>query len=215
MRRNKTVMPSNAAAAVLSFLSALPMLGGCDPAPPRAPEPAAANTPAPQPVSTSPASSSGDAPQISRSVGVAGGLVVLWPRIVGPRDAVTSASEIARGLQARLAEVAKRAAPGRPIDVRPEPERVCPRAGCAATSVGVLLAVAGSGCAAVLMVSAAGQSPAELVPWGGVVQLQNTSVPFREPPEANVSVGDYVRCESLLQSLNDKDVQAAIARKIR
>jgi hypothetical protein len=134
---------------------------------------------------------------------------------VGPRDGASSATEIARGLQQRLASVAKQVAKERPIDVRPAPERVCPRSGCAATSLGVLLAVAGKGCAAVALVSAKGPSSAELVPWGGVVELRSSSVPFREPPEASVSVSDYVPCETLLEALNDGALETAIGQKLR
>jgi len=157
-----------------------------------------------------------DAPQISRSVGAEGGIVLLWPRVVGPRtggaaDADTSA--LAKRLQARLGELVQHAAPGRPVDVRPEPERVCPRSGCKAASIGVLLARARSGgCAAVALVSGSGPVAARLVPWIGQIDLSARMVPFRAPPESSVKVQDYVRCSNLLDDRShDADVEAAIA----
>jgi hypothetical protein len=159
--------------------------------------------------------SSSDAPEISRSVGAAGGVVVLWPRIVltrqgsGKPDDATR--ELARGLQARVAELVRSAAPGKNIDVRPEPERVCPRSGCTAASVGLLFAKAGDGCAAVALVSAPGQSPAKLVPWLGAARLTSDSVPFRKQAEEAVRVTDFSRCSALAgEKDHDADVQAAV-----
>jgi hypothetical protein len=168
--------------------------------------------PAPNPTLTN---APGDAPQISRSVGVEGGFVVLWPRTVGSPQSPNVPPAIARDLQAHLAQIVSRVAAGKPVDVRPEPERVCPRSGCAATSVGVLLAYSAGGCAAVALVSDKGSSPQELVPWGGTLTLKAAEVPFREPPEAVVGVADFVPCGDLIQALADKDVEAAIQRKVR
>lgn len=161
---------------------------------------------------------SADAPEISRSAGSEGGIVVFWPRTVLPRGARPDddTRALARRLQARLADVVRRAAPNHPVDVRPEPERVCPRSGCKAASVGVLLARAGNGCAAVALVSGSGTAPAELVPWMGQIALDRTSVPFREPPEAGVRVQDYLKCSSLVDDTSgDATVQSAIKKVVR
>jgi len=176
----------------------------------------AAPAPAPQGAPAQP-SGEADAPEISRSVGAEGGIVLLWPRIVGERsrgaqpDAETRA--LAGRLQARLGELVGRALPNRPVDVRPEPERVCPRGGCKGASVGVLLARAGSGgCAAVALVSGPGPTAARLVPWIGRIELTANVVPFRAPPESAIEVQDYVRCAKLLDDRSrDADVEKAIA----
>jgi hypothetical protein len=170
-----------------------------------------------QPDSTATATSSNDAPEISRSAGVAGGIVVLWPRIVLPRGAEGPDAEtrqVAGSIQRRLAELAKSAAGGRPIEVRPEPERVCPKQGCNAVAVGALLARAGGGCAVVAWTSAPGPSPAELVSWAGQIQLKATTVPFREAAEKFMSVADYAPCGTVLTEppARDSDVTAAIQR---
>ena len=76
--------------------------------------------------SASPADSQ-DAP-ISRSVGEAGGFVVLYPRIALSRSSAgrpdSELRAIAKQLQQRLAEIAKRARPNAKLDVRPEPDTV-------------------------------------------------------------------------------------------
>jgi hypothetical protein len=158
----------------------------------------------------------GDAPEISRSAGEPGGVVVLWPRIVLPRgqgapDAETRA--LAGKVQARLAELARRTAPGKTVDVRPEPERVCPRQGCAAASLGILLARAGGGCSLFALVSRPGVSPARIVPWSpGRTTVSADTVPFREAPEKKVKVDDYAPCGKLPGDLasKDADVETAI-----
>jgi hypothetical protein len=159
--------------------------------------------------------SSQDAPEISRSVGVAGGAVVLWPRVVltrqGPSKPDDATRELARGLQSRMADLVKSAAGGKNVDVRPEPERVCPRAGCTAASVGILFAKAGEGCAAVALVSAPGKSPARLVPWLGAAKFSKDIVPFREQAEEAVRVTDFSKCTTLSEEKDrDGDVANAI-----
>jgi len=168
---------------------------------------------------TSPGAPPGqDAPEISRSVGTPGGVLVLWPRIVvprgGPAKPDTETVALAGRMQQRLAVLAKRARPGAAIEVRPEPERVCPRKGCQAMSIGLLLTRAGAGCAAIALVSGPGTAPAELVPWAGEVRLSASSVPFREPPERALGVTDYVRCSDLEHAAEAQDgaVQGALAK---
>lgn len=177
--------------------------------------PAAPAAPAPAAAAVSPVSEQ-DAPEISRSVGQGGGVIVLWPRIVLPRgsgepDAATLA--LAGKVQAHVAELARAAAAQRPVEVRPQPERVCPRDGCKAVAVGALIARAGGGCAVVVTISAPGKSAAQLVPASsGHIELSATSVPFREPAERVVRVKDYASCDALPADLGarDPDVQKAL-----
>lgn len=152
------------------------------------------------PVSTSPV----DDPRISRSRGVEGGVVVLWPRIisVNSTNTITPAmQQVAFKLQQRMIALVTRVAPGRPIDVRPDPERTCPMGGCLGASFGVLLMASETGCAPVALISAPGQSVTRLVPWAGNIQLSASFVPFRAPPESSSSVKDFVPCDALLESL--------------
>ncbi|MBN2495136.1 MAG: hypothetical protein JXR96_11130 [Deltaproteobacteria bacterium] len=142
-----------------------------------------------------------DPPTISRSRGVAGGVVVLWPRIV-PGSASAESRDIARALQARLRALVARELPGRPIDSRPEPERVCPQAGCEAFSAGALLIRRGQGCAVVALLSPPGPSAARLVRWAGELRLKQQSVAFRKPPESHVTVTDFASCAELASELD-------------
>jgi hypothetical protein len=154
---------------------------------------------------------SGDAPEISRSVGAPGGVLIFWPRIVPGAQAKQTRS-LALALQGRLKALVEETLPGRKLEVRPEPERVCPRAGCQATTVGVLIARRGEGCVVVAMVSRPGKSPARLIPWVGKVSLKKEWVPFREHPESHLSIKDFARCDQILAGLdqNRKNVSAAI-----
>lgn len=152
-----------------------------------------------------------DAPEISRSVGAAGGVVVLWPRIVQPRGSAppdASLRKIAGDVQSTLAQIAHKS--GGPVDVRPEPERVCPKSGCKAARLGALVTRAGHGCAVVAVVGRAGASPAKLVAWAGRISLSATEVPFRSPAEQVVHVTDYVPCEKLDLSQHSADIEAAL-----
>jgi len=151
---------------------------------------------------------SGDAPEISRSAGVDGGIVILWPRM---KD--KALSPIAAQIQQRLVEIAKRALPGRAVDIRPEPERVCPRTGCKAIAIGAgLLQNGGEACAVIAFVSASGPSDQMIVPWVGDMILKAPVAAFREPPESQVQVKDYARCTTVVDGLaaREKDVEAAI-----
>jgi hypothetical protein len=141
-----------------------------------------------------------DAPEISRSQGVTEGVLVLWPRVV-PRDDSPEARATASAIQQRLRRVAEEALPGRPVDVRPEPERVCPRAGCNGPTLGAVFARVGNGCVVVATVSAPGTSPARLVPWVGTVTLRQQEVPFREPQEGSITITDAARCTEVTGAL--------------
>ncbi len=157
-----------------------------------------------------------DAPEISRSVGTENGVVVMWPRIVqsrsGPPKPDDETRAVAGRLQQRIAELVRKSAGGKTVELRPEPERVCPRSGCKAISVGVLLARAGKGCAAAALISGPGTAPARIVPWIGSITLNRTSVPFREPPESAVDVKDYLPCGGVAAAAGaDEDVSKAIS----
>ena len=149
------------------------------------------DTGAPEPAS------SVDGPHISRSVGKSDGVVVFWPRII-PKSNDPKIRELAAQAQQRLVGLAKKVVGDRDVDVRPEPERVCPRMGCAATTLGVLLTHRGGGCTAIALVSSPGKSPAKLVSWAGAVKLKADSVPFRDYPESQVTIVDAVPCDQLI-----------------
>jgi hypothetical protein len=160
----------------------------------------------PSPETTS-ITSLGDAPEISRSVGVDGGIVILWPRVKDP-----ALAPVAAQIQQRLAEIAGRALPGRAVDVRPAPERVCPRTGCKAISIGAGILQNGEACAVIALVSASGPSDQTIVPWVGDMILKSPVAAFREPPESQVQVKDYAKCTTLVDGLaaREKDIEAAI-----
>lgn len=135
-------------------------------------------------------------PEISHSRGVDGGIVLLWPRVV-PRANTVAMRLPAKALQDRLKRMLLEHFPDRPLDVRPEPERVCPKhGGCLATSVGLLIGVKDGQCVAVVIVSPAGESEQLLMPWAGRVTTKLT-VPFREPPESSMRIHDMVPCDEL------------------
>ena len=101
-------------------------------------------------------------PEISHSKGQAGGIVVLWPRIIPGADAEANAA-IAGQIQQKVKAVAEKALPGRPVDMRPKPERVCPKAGCDAMSVNILFNRNSNSCVAVALINAPGTSPTKLI----------------------------------------------------
>lgn len=202
--------PDNARVRCFAFLA----IAACASSPP--PEPANAPAPANDPIdlgggtaepragpATAPAHQQrrpyqpppGDAPEISRSLGEKGGVVLLWPRVV-PRSATDALRPVAAEVQARLRRIVARALPGRPIDQRPEPERACPRAGCDAMTVWAVVTGKPEGCAVVLLTANPGSSPTWIKPWGGRVELRNLSVPFRDPPESQVIVRDFADCRT-------------------
>ena len=143
-------------------------------------------------------------PRISRSVGDEGGVLVLWPRVIPATDDA-ALHALAEQVQTKLVALAARAAPGKALDVRPAPERVCPQSGCRASSVGVLLVHQGEGCAAVALIAPPGRSAATMTPWAGEVTLKAQTVPFRGYPESLVKIGDFARCDALVPSLKAQD----------
>ncbi len=150
-----------------------------------------------------------DGPHISRSTGEEGGLVVFWPRVI-PKTDDAEIRSLAKTLQQRLVAVASKRFDK--IDMRPEPERVCPQSGCDGATLGVLLAHGGGGCTAVALVAEAGQSPSKLVPWAGLVRLKREEVGFRDYPESALTIKDAVPCDDLAKALAAKeaDILAAL-----
>ncbi len=142
-----------------------------------------------------------DSPEIAKGRGEKGGYVVLWPRVV-PRSDDPQTQEIASLLQARLTAMANRAAPGAPVDVRPSPERACPRdGGCVATSLGAVLSRKGDACAAAVTIGSPGTSPVRVFGWAGTVEVKAESSAFRDPPENLLVVKEWAKCDALLASL--------------
>jgi hypothetical protein len=153
-----------------------------------------------------------DAPEISRSAGVEGGIVVLWPRIIPGAYRENSAADAAY-VQRLLVQMAREAFPGRPIDVRPAPERVCGQAGCRGVTIGAVLLREGNGVSVLATVSQPGRSPARLIPWTGAVRLGASTIPFREPPESFVTVADFASVSSFEADLAAN--RAAIVAALR
>lgn len=138
--------------------------------------------------------------RVSTSRGEEGGVVVLWPRVITAQgiEPPPQTSDVYQRLQAIATEVAG----DRPVDVRPEPQRVCPsRGGCSAASLGALVLRNGSGCAVVAMISRPGESPAWLVPWSGEVELRSRTVDFRRYPEESVRVREYMPCDAIPEAI--------------
>lgn len=153
------------------------------------------------------------APEISHSKGQAGGIVVLFPRII-PGTIADANAALAAQVQQKVKAVAEKALPGKPIDVRPRPERVCPKTGCDAMSINVLFSRNGdtNACVAVAMINAPGTSPTKLIPWGGLVNLKSDTIQFRDMPESFVQIKDYVPCDQLITQMAAQDsfIEAAI-----
>jgi hypothetical protein len=144
----------------------------------------------------------GDAPEISRSVGKVGGVVVLWPRVIPPDDAFQAQ---AVAVQQKLKQIAAEAMPSAGMDVRPSPERVCQRTtGCKGVALSAIILHKDKGCALVASVSPRGQSDATLVPWAGKLKLLQPTTKFREPPEDQLQVIDFSKCDAFLK---EADVQ--------
>jgi len=152
-----------------------------------------------QPVALTPAQA-----LVSRSRGVEGGVVLLWPRVIPRSDTVAMRPQAAT-LQRRLRTIIAETLPGRPVDVRPEPERVCTQSGCLGSRVGVLLIHRGGGCAAVALVGTPGRSMTRLVPWAGDIGLKSRQIRFRDYPESSVIVDDLVPCGELLRHIDERE----------
>ena len=56
-----------------------------------------------------------------------------------------------------------------------------------------------------------GVSPTRIVPWVGKVQLRADTVGFREWPESQITVADYIPCNSLLTTMDSQEANVAAA----
>jgi hypothetical protein len=150
-------------------------------------------------------------PRISSSAGEAAGIVVLWPRVVSAAGS-DALKEQMGALQARLLQISQRAFPGAPIDVRPEPQRTCPKQGCAGVALGALVLHVGGGCAILALVSQPGPQQTFIVPWSGKVALKQKSVAFRKPPEDQVKIQDMIPCAEIFGTLdsNEPEVEKTV-----
>jgi hypothetical protein len=140
-----------------------------------------------------------DDPRVSRSAGEEGGVVVLYPRVMGLPDQEPAA------LQAHMVELAQRVFPNRPLDVRPDPERVCPRDGCLGPSLGALLVAQNGTCATVAVVGNPGRGEHALLRWSGRLTVRDRVIPFREPPESHITLQEATPCEGLGAELGEED----------
>ena len=181
------------------------------PGPTRPPLAATAGAPAPTPA-PAPVGETLEERNVSKSPGTPGGVTILWPRII-PRDIIDQNRDLGAALQSQMKLLVEKHLPGRPIDFRPEPERVCPKTGCAGASVGLLLSRQGQGCLVLALISRPGASPTKIVPWVGKVQLRSDTVGFREWPESQITVDDYVPCTSLLSTMDAQEPAIAAALK--
>jgi hypothetical protein len=131
-----------------------------------------------------------------------------------PRSEDPAVVALADKLQARLHGLVAATLPGKAIDVRPRPERVCPRVGCNAITAGVLLLHHQQGCVAVALLAGSGPSATHLFHWIGDIKLETALVPFREPPESQVTVDDYLPCGEVVDALaaGEPQLQAALER---
>jgi hypothetical protein len=140
-------------------------------------------------------------PEVSRSRGRSEGVVVLWPRVV-PETTDPVINDLARKLQERLHASAVATVSERRVDVRPAPERVCPRSGCRGTSLTLLLGHEGGGCALLGIVGPPGQETQRLVPLVGLFQMEDPYLPFRSPPEGDVVITEFVPCDQVESRLD-------------
>ena len=153
-------------------------------------------------------------PEISRDRGRPNGVVVLWPRVV-PESEAPWVRDLARELQASAARIAREVVGKRRVEARPEPERVCPREGCRAVSVSMLLAHRGSGCALALVVGAPERGNGQLIPLHGAWLLESSELGFREPPERAAVVEDFAPCATVVPTLTPERLAPAIERALK
>lgn len=215
----RSTLRSGLRVLLMATLAATPLTGcdqgGTTPPPTPPPNLNATAAPAPQPTAPPPAApgpESAEERHVSKSAGVAGGVTLLWPRII-PREIVDENRDLAAALQQRMKTIIEKHLPGRPIDYRPEPERVCPKTGCAGVSVGLLLSRSGQGCLVLALISRPGASPTRIVPWVGKVTLRADTVGFREWPESQITVADYIPCNSLLTTMDAQEAAVGEALK--
>ena len=152
----------------------------------------------------------GQGEEVSQSRGKKDGVVVLWPRLV-PASDDQAMRLAATGLQAAVAERAGALVTAERVDTRPEPERVCPREGCRAVSVSLLIGHQGGGCAVVALVGPPGPEAQRLVPLVGTIDLAGPGVSYRSAPEGHVVVREFVPCEQIREGLDLEPLARAIS----
>ena len=93
---------------------------------------------------------------------------------------------------------------------------MCPRGGCNAPSLGVLLVTQDGSCATVAIIGRPRDGNLTLIPWTGSLDVTDRNVPFREPPESHVVLHDRTACADLASELgaHEADVEAAL-REVR
>ena len=204
----------------LALVSSFALASACSPDASRArPPPTSAQLseelagdphPPPDPGGTTPMND--DAPEITRSVGASGGILIMWPRLARGAEGAEG-MELAGKVQRKLRDIAAKAVPGATIEVRPDPERACPRPkGCVAATLGAIVRKKDGACAVVALVSGSGPSPQRIVQWAGAIKADALTVPFRDPPETHVKVTDYASCSKIDEALaaHEDDIAAAI-----
>jgi hypothetical protein len=152
-----------------------------------------------------------DPPNIARSKGHRGGLIVLWPRVV-PASAAAANHEVVAKVQERLVLLAKRVAGARHIDMRPEPETTCPPDGCDASSISALVYAGDGACALVALIGGPKKAPVNVMQWVGREDIASPTAGFGDAPESLVKVKQFVGCDELLKGHDNED--SALARAI-
>ncbi len=148
-------------------------------------------------------------PEISHSKGRKEGVVVLWPRLV-PQTDEREMRLLAQQLQERVTQQAVAGRGSAMVDTRPEPERVCPRGGCKATSVSVVIGHQAGGCAIAAVVGPPGEVPGALIPLVGTMDVPDPSLPFRVPPEERMMIREFVPCDRVMEQLDLGPLQATL-----
>ncbi len=204
----------SAMAALLSMPSAARAEQGLAPsAPPSAPTPAQKPATPPPPATPAPANRAPTTTKtISTEGGDANGVVVLWPRVI-PSATADKMDPVAVSAQARMSGLVAQTLPGRPITLRPKPERVCPQGGCAGLSIGLVLAHVENGCAAAALIGGPGRTARRIIPWAGRIELKAMQVEFRGQPESLLSLKELVPCDDLVRVMGERDAAVAEALK--
>ena len=99
-----------------------------------------------------------------------------------------------------------------PLDVRPDPERVCPRDGCLGPSLGALLVTQNGTCAAVAVVGNPGRGEHALIRWSGRLTVRDRVIPYRDPPESHVTLQEATPCEGMGAELAEEAVSDRVRR---
>ena len=149
-----------------------------------------------------------DGPEISRSRGKADGFVVLYPRIVTPDTEPKDRSNVALQAQQKIADLLT--GRGHVVDVRPSPQRVCPRSGCKGQTVEIVLAHMQEGCTLTAVHRSEPQGPGVLVALAGQQSFKRATVPFRSQPERQLVVGEFLACDKVVEAMDFAALQQAL-----